>query len=200
MTVSDWGGLFFGAVSVYLLWEQNQIFRRQNEIFAGQAEGQNVPSDLRPRSFRRYWPLIAMAVLAFLTWSAIGYDYYDRRTSASFLMKPAEWDNYPSKEIKGQHFSHETVVLDGNNFTDCYFDQVTMSYEGLLPFKFTGTSHFNQPIVLRTTNARIYNYLILLGQLGILNPVQTRITGGHLNLGVPNDDLGPLINRPPLKK
>ena len=32
--------------------------------------------------FRRFWPMLAMAILSLLMWSAVGYDYYGRHLHA----------------------------------------------------------------------------------------------------------------------
>ena len=37
LSMGDWTTIGTGLASIYLLWQQNQIFRRQNEIFASQA-------------------------------------------------------------------------------------------------------------------------------------------------------------------
>ena len=67
----DWTGLITGAVSVYLLWQQNQIFKQQNEIFAAQG-GKMVPA-AKSSAFRRYWPMLVMLALTVTTLIAVTY-------------------------------------------------------------------------------------------------------------------------------
>jgi hypothetical protein len=58
----DVGELVLGAITVYLLWDQNRILARQ---------GPSVPpSNWRERlgKLRRYWPLAAMVLLTIATW------------------------------------------------------------------------------------------------------------------------------------
>jgi hypothetical protein len=73
------GDAVLGLAGLYLLWQQNQIFRDQNEIFATQAGVSRMPSDRAVRrSLRRYWPMLVMVPLVVLMWAPIAYDYYGR--------------------------------------------------------------------------------------------------------------------------
>src|SRR5229473_114563 len=73
------GDAILGLAGLYLLWQQNQIFRQQNEIFAAQAGASKMPSDNAVKLWlRRYWPILAMVPLVSLMWAPIGYDYYGR--------------------------------------------------------------------------------------------------------------------------
>jgi hypothetical protein len=82
LTVNDWTGIITAAAVIYLGWEQNQIFKRQNEIFALQAGHTAMPSDTsRMARFKRYWPTMVMAALMLL----IGYDIYDRHLNVDYL-------------------------------------------------------------------------------------------------------------------
>lgn len=80
LNTGDWTTVISSALSVFLLWQQNRIFQRQNEIFASQAGIAALPSKttLAVR-FNRYWPTIIMVVLIL----AIAYDYYDRHANVS---------------------------------------------------------------------------------------------------------------------
>lgn len=40
------------------------------------------------------------------------------------------------EEIRGRHFDHATVPLDGCEFTDCTFTGCVLTYAGGLPFAF----------------------------------------------------------------
>src|ERR1035438_3756442 len=93
MGIADVVGIIVGMATIYFLWranqlskEQNQIFRDQNAIFANQEGGALAPSVISPIiGFKRYWPMIGMATLAVLTWSAVGYDMYDRHHASQGL-------------------------------------------------------------------------------------------------------------------
>jgi hypothetical protein len=78
MTVGDWGGLATGVASVYLLWQQNQIFRKQNDIFAAQSGGSAVPSLRAAFPLKRYWPMIIIAALTVANAMVIVYGAYGR--------------------------------------------------------------------------------------------------------------------------
>jgi hypothetical protein len=72
MALTDW--IQTGAL-IYFAWQQNRIFKRQNEIFAAQSDRTAM---LKTQSwtipFKRYWPTFAMLALAVLTL----FDIYDR--------------------------------------------------------------------------------------------------------------------------
>lgn len=72
MAVTDWVQT---APVIYFAWQQNRIFKRQNEIFATQG-GQGAMPDATSRllQLKRYWPTMVMVALMLST----GYDIYDR--------------------------------------------------------------------------------------------------------------------------
>src|SRR5579863_3373714 len=77
MAVTDW---IQTAAVIYFAWQQNRIFKDQNEIFANQARQGNVPGKTsRWLQFKRYWPTMAMVALMLLT----GYDIYDRHANGA---------------------------------------------------------------------------------------------------------------------
>jgi hypothetical protein len=88
MVLTDW--IQTGAV-IYFAWQQNQIFKRQNEIFANQvgrpATQTNTSQVLK--LLERYWP---MAVFVAIT----GYDIYDRHANenAPNLGRISLWWHY----------------------------------------------------------------------------------------------------------
>ena len=66
MTISD---ALQGLVGLYLLWAQNQAFRRQNDIFAIQGGSEPLmPDKFLGSGIKRYWPLLAMVVLVSAQW------------------------------------------------------------------------------------------------------------------------------------
>jgi hypothetical protein len=75
--------------------------------------------------------------------------------------------DYPLKEYRGKTYKDETVQIDGNNFIDCTFDNVTFRFDGEAPFSFTN-DHFtgkfsltsNNPVV-KATMALISNFIKL---------------------------------------
>jgi hypothetical protein len=69
MNVSDLTNLVVGLALIYFGWQQNQIFKRQNEIFATQA-GIEMPPPKKSNmaAALQYWPLLAMGLLAVAMW------------------------------------------------------------------------------------------------------------------------------------
>jgi hypothetical protein len=79
--MSDWVDVLVGAANIYFLWQQNQIFRKQNDIFAAQAERTKAPPEILTSRLKRYWPMLAMAGLVLFTWIGLGLRYYLQETS-----------------------------------------------------------------------------------------------------------------------
>ena len=150
------GGIFATATFAWSIWPWPQIKAHRE-----QGTGPMIPQTaLGPK-------LIAILLVVSFILSAISI-YGAWHGTTDWMMSVNDWNDYPFKKVANRRFRQETVVLDGNNFTDCEFDQVTLVYSGE-PFKFSGTSHINGVTVLRTNNARLLNYLILLGKLGLLD-------------------------------
>jgi hypothetical protein len=128
------GGLIIGIVTLILLYQQNRIAERGNRI----AEGsETMKSGTIPAPYKRYWPMIAMAVLTALTWAAVGTDLYVRRS--------ANWDNFALKQISGGVYKDETVPLDGYEYLGSTFDNVTFDYEGTAPARITDANIVHKP-------------------------------------------------------
>ena len=82
MNATDWFVILEGIGSLLLLWQQNQIFKKQNEIFAAQAGMSIMESESPSRvALRRYWPMLTMALLMVFTWTGVVVGYYNRDNS-----------------------------------------------------------------------------------------------------------------------
>jgi hypothetical protein len=110
------------------LAEQNRIMREQSGL-AEQARSEFVPYK-PPR-----WPLIVMAVMVILCWGAAVYGYLHSRNVA---VPVANWDSYPLKRVEHRHFQNETVALDGNEYIDVTFENVSFMYHGKAPTRLNG--------------------------------------------------------------
>jgi len=80
------------AAVIYFAWQQNRIFKRQNEIIANQAERTAIPSKTSQAHWiERYWPTMIMVVLMALT----AYDIYDRHANGAsppnIIISPLGW-------------------------------------------------------------------------------------------------------------
>jgi hypothetical protein len=78
MDLGEVVGVLAALAQTYFVWKQNQIFRQQNEIFRQQGGVMMSPDPSSAVQIRSYWPMVTMAFLTILTWSAVGYDVYDR--------------------------------------------------------------------------------------------------------------------------
>ena len=57
----------------------------------------------------------------------------------------------PLRQIRDEIFANQPVQVDGNEFVDCTFDNVTFKFEGQAPFRFT-TVHFEDASKLAVTS------------------------------------------------
>jgi|SRR5215472_16010416 len=86
-------------------------------------------------------------------------------------------DDYPLKEYRGLTYKDQTVQIDGNNFIDCTFDNVTFRFDGEAPFRFTN-SHFGGKFSVTSNNPVVKATIALLsGFLKMENPAQNQPSG-----------------------
>src|ERR1039458_4542744 len=67
------------------------------------------------------------------TWLGIGYDYYDRHDVSRWPVVVTKVDNL----VRAESFSNQAVELDGRQFEDCIFTNVTFVFRANKPFRIT---------------------------------------------------------------
>jgi hypothetical protein len=148
-----------GTVGGLILQRQgNKYFAEQNRIMIeqGGVEKTDIVQTLAYKPPR--WPIIAMAIMVLLCWSAAGYSIYDRHHRTE---RP--WGD-PTELIIGQSFMNTTVRLDNRHFIMPTFDSVTLEYEG------TGPVVIESPTL--KGNLRVYSKNPVVEQtLGIQNGI-----------------------------
>jgi hypothetical protein len=83
-------------------------------------------------------------------------------------------EDYPFKEYRGMTYKDEVVQIDGNNFIDCTFDNVTLRFEGEAPFRFTN-DHFRDKFSFTSNNPVVKSTIALLSTfIKMENAAQTR--------------------------
>jgi hypothetical protein len=158
-----------GAIGLILQHQGNHHFRRQNEIMAKQEGVEMPPVDRPPR-----WPLILSALMMFATWSVAGFDYYDRHVlSHTYNSDPDYVGKAPSKHM----WRDELVVLDGYDYENCEFYNVTFKYNGTTPIKFSHDTVSGESITIATENPAFINLVVFLKAANLLIP--------QLRLGLP---------------
>lgn len=165
MSIGDWTNVVVGLTSLYFLWQQNQIFRRQNEIFAVQAGASKMPSESAKLRIWRYWPMLAMSVMTLGMWAAVAYDIYDRHSitdSKRWLSRDAELPI-----IYAHSYLNEAIEIDGKKFDRCSFENVKLIFHGTQPTnfrqcRFIPVSTDSPTVRLMTDNVAIKNYMIVL--------------------------------------
>jgi hypothetical protein len=86
-------------------------------------------------------------------------------------------EDYPLKEYRGKTYKDETVQIDGNEFIDCTFDNVTLKFDGQAPFRFTN-DHFQGKFGFTSDNPIVKSTMALLGTfIKMENAAQTQPNG-----------------------
>ena len=98
------------------------------------------PSSSPAYSPRRHY--IVMGIFLLLTWGAVVFNYYSFGTAPLDLMHP--WENETLKQISNRTFQGQTVVLDGYEYINCTFDDVTFVYNGTAPTRMTQSKIIHQ--------------------------------------------------------
>ena len=167
MNLSDWRELLSSAALIYFAWQQNQIFRKQNEIFTIQAGQQVVPPSGR---FRFYWPLGVMFAIVAINVGISAYDYYDRHQHSALTFE--QWQIYRKKTIVNTTFTGVDVPLDGRDYVDCVFNDVVLVFNGSAP-TMLHNPRFGGKIRLRSKDPSILAFMELATGLGMLSPAAT---------------------------
>ncbi len=114
--------------TIIFLWQQNQIFKRQNEIFAIQAglARPEVRNGSQPSWLKEYWPFVAWLFLAFLTFGVFGYGYYRQHPTnvswwkfsplllglAGFLVLGIRWRLGRKRPSQASDFTETSTSID----------------------------------------------------------------------------------------
>jgi hypothetical protein len=82
--------------------------------------------------------------------------------------------DFPFRQIQTKTFRNEVVQIDGNEFIDCTFDNVTFKFDGTAPFRFTN-DHFqgHSKYSITSNNPIIKSTMELMGAfIHLTNPAQ----------------------------
>jgi hypothetical protein len=71
-----------------------------------------------------------------------------------------EWAK-PLPIVFRRTFKNETVLVDGSDFVECQFDQVTLEYNGKRPFRFTNCAFSRAGYNLQSKNPIIQEVILL---------------------------------------
>lgn len=163
MDLHDWMDAAVAISTIYFGWQQNQIFKRQNEILAAQGGVAMPPDELRLAKLKRYWPMLVMTVLMLLTWGGVVYGHYDRHINGGFE------DIAPSAVRTRQTFRNQEVELDGIRYTECIFENLTFVFNAKRPYQLLG-NQFLGTNTLRTDSKEAAATIGLMVALGMINP------------------------------
>lgn len=173
LVMQGWIMAILAAASVYLLWRQNRILARK------------ASPTLEQPYMRRYWPLILMTAMMLLTWTAIGYDLYNRHRN------PLVGSNfsaiYAGKEPSKHVWKNEKVLLDGFHYQNCVFYNVTFEYNGTTPIQMNDSKIHG--FTLASKNEAITDWMIFLKGMGALQPNVNLDLQPGMNVDVPHETI-----------
>ena len=122
-----------------------------------------MPSLASSRSKR-----IQLSIIGSILWS--GYSLVEAKRSSylvtDWLGRDERWKAYPKKKVEGRTFLQETVPLDGFEYVNCTFNQVTFLINATAPYEFAGNTVVNGPVHIKTENARIGAVVLFLKNAG----------------------------------
>lgn len=82
-----------------------------------------------------------------------------------------EWTAYQLKPVANQRYVRENVLLDGKNYIDCDFEQVTFWYDGTAPFALTDCRLDEQSRrALHTRSPALTQWMAIANTFGLLRP------------------------------
>ena len=80
------------------------------------------------------WSRVVAAFIIVATWSAVGYDIYDRHRSTQVIPTKDQWAEETKVLVEQTgDLSHRTVPLDGYRLVNCNIDGSMLMFEGKLP-------------------------------------------------------------------
>lgn len=150
-----------------LQYRGNQHFAEQNRIMIEQG-GSAAP---KAKIYRPpYWPLISMGAMVLLCWGAALYNH-----------KENDWAARPLRRVEHQYFKNQSVELDGKEFIDTTFDNVSFVYHGTEPTRLNAIKIVNvkpgeQAGALISDNPTVITTLNIVSALDKVAGCQT-----HLN-------------------
>jgi hypothetical protein len=167
-------------VYAYLMYRQNKILEETNRLMLDNAAEIKMP----PRSYGRYWPMIAMSGLTLLTWIAIGVGpkingIDEGPAITKFDPRSSEHMSY----IAHRNYFNERVPLDNIHYDFCDFTNVTFVYNGLGPVSLTNNTIQNS-YTISTDNDVVATTEAMLEGLNYLKP-NVRLSGPN-RTAVPN--------------
>jgi hypothetical protein len=90
---------------------------------------------------------LAFVILAFALAQVLpGVHFISQSSLTISATQFAEWpDPYFPKIVAGKHFHNENVLLDGIEYDNCTFENVTLIYNGTAPIRNTRATFINNP-------------------------------------------------------
>jgi hypothetical protein len=106
---------------------------------------------------QRYWPTALMLLALLMT----AYDVYDRHATPHF-------DRAAKLElVTDKAFRNERVNIDGKEFRNCTFDDVSLVYNGHAPVMMVGDT-FRSTLMITTDDPSVGSTIGILSALGFM--------------------------------
>ncbi len=130
----------YAIATIYLMYRQNQILERQNQIMLSQG-GKPKADNAKPllpvlARVGRYWPMLTMLVLAVTTWlphfiPSLPQTFQSKeKGQLTVTVSSVIPGRVALQELDNKTFEDADVPLDGYFFKNCSFINCCLTYEG----------------------------------------------------------------------
>jgi hypothetical protein len=85
-----------------------------------------------------------------------------------------DWDK-PLTQVFRQHYKNETVLLDGKNFIECTFENVTLLYQGTRPIQMINCKKIPGEgflVTVQTDNPVVFTALSIMQSTGVSGAIE----------------------------
>lgn len=180
------------AILLFMVWEKygpNFGIRSMIGASSDPQQGSGVWSFLR-KNRTLILAVIGLGIVAWLHLGSVDLDGLSPTDALRAFNKSEGWSGqYNFEKISRKTFKGENVLVDGREFVECTFDNVTLIYNGTTPPRFTGNTFIGRTML--SSN----NYAID-GIMGILELLRYLPQNSHITL--PEGTLhAPVIVLPP---
>jgi hypothetical protein len=135
-----------------------------------------MPPESHPILSSQFWSYLPLALLILVGIIWLTRQLLPRHTKTPGTPAASSPEDFPTtewglqlKNVFRVEYKNETVLLDGCDFIECTFDNVTFKYNGTKPYRLTRAKGNSKK--LSTDNKVVGQTILLLKDLGVLTAV-----------------------------
>lgn len=149
--------ILVGVIGAYYAREQVRLLKEAQVSPSSKAKRQTkIPRFL---GLKLYGPIVALVVLVLAAW-------VPHFTGGYSVEK---WRSRPSIQVRDKIFRFETVKLDGHEYINCDFDNVTFEFQGMAPTRLTNSrikvAGGGRVVRIKSTNPVVNQTTLLIDML-----------------------------------